>query len=57
MDKSLFKRLVKSAEQMVMIEKGKLVVKTENITEIPKENVRCVDLKNPRTLSQNLNKY
>lgn len=51
MDKNLFNRLIKSTEQMVMIEKGKLVVKAESITEMPIKNVGCVDLKNPRTFS------
>lgn len=32
MDKNLFDRLIKSAEQMIAIEKGELNVKPENIT-------------------------
>lgn len=32
MEKNLFDRLIKSAEQMVAIEKGELSVKAENIT-------------------------
>lgn len=55
MDKNLFNRLIKSTEQMVMIEK-KLVAKVESITKIPLENVSCADVQNPHTFSQNLNK-
>ena len=54
MDKNLFNRLIKSTEQMVMIEK-KLVAKVESITKIPLENVSYADLQNPHTFSQNLN--
>ena len=55
MDKNLFNRLIKSTEQMVMIEK-KLVAKVESITKIPLENVSYADLQNPHTFSQNLKK-
>ena len=54
MDKNLFNRLIKSTEQMVMIEK-KLGAKVESITKIPLENVSYADLQNPHTFSQNLN--
>lgn len=42
MEKALFERLIKSAEQMVAIEKGELSVPTENIHTFEVPNVKAL---------------